>query len=181
MAWSWKLFSLLFFGVAASCMASEPIRAIDADEKEVILNHPDRITVIIYSNQALQEKTRAAGKALYPYQGIPNFRVIVLVDLRDSFAHFVKGYTVRRMRKDLDEEAVRVRPFYQKNGNMEDPRDYLSAVPDFDGTICKKIEWNQPSKTLRVKVYGKDGTEILSWDNLRDPIILTEAIGELLK
>lgn len=156
------------------------IEAQDVDGKKVKLNAKERIHVIIYSTQSLQAKTRAAGKSLYPLQGHPNLRVIVVIDLRSSLAQLAKGYTIKRARADLDEEAKRLEPFYRKNGNFSSPRPDLSAIADFDGALCRRLGWNEPSDTLQVIVYDNTGREIKRWKNLKDYDELYNRVKKLL-
>ena len=165
--------------VTAPAAVPEAIGTEDADGRKQHLNAPGRISVVIASNQTLQERTRLAGSACDRFQGLPGFRAYVLVDLRGSMAHWAKGYTVRRMRKDLDAEAVRIAPWVRKNGSAEDPRTLVSAIPDFDGVVCRALGWEETGKNLRVVVFGRDGRVRKLWNNLEEYAELEAFLGTL--
>ena len=178
---------ILFFGFSwmlldMPCPAASAalIQAQDVDGKKVVLNAENRIDVIIYSTRVLQSKTRAAGKSLYPLQGQSELRVIVVIDLRNSFAQFAKDYTLKRAQKDLDEEAKRLRPYYRKNGNFSSPRPDLSAIADFDGALCRKLGWDKPSDTLQVIIYDRNGKEVNRWNDLKNYSELRREVKRLL-
>jgi hypothetical protein len=173
--------AILWLALAAALPAAEAITAEDADGKKVRLNAEKRVTVIIGSNENVQQRTRAAGKALDEFQGRPDFRAIVLVDLRDSIGNLVPWIVRGRMRADLDKEALRITPAYRANGNQGDPRADVSAVPDFDGKICRQVEWEKPAKTLRVVVFGKDGAVARRWEDLADYAELQAAVRQALE
>ena len=143
-------------------------RAIDADGHNVLINHPGHITVVLGTNQDSQDQARAAGRAMYPFQGVAAFRLIVIADVRDSMATWVPSLVTSRMRVSLDHEAYEVKPFYVKNGNANDPRKFSCAIADFSGVICPQLGWAKPTSDLRCVVFGTDGHELKRWDELSD-------------
>ncbi|MDD5260281.1 MAG: hypothetical protein PHD76_00375 [Methylacidiphilales bacterium] len=160
--------------------AGTPIQATDVDGRVRVLNAKNQVTVILYSNQSVQDQTRAAGKSVDSFQGLENFRSVVLVDLRSSLANWAPGYAQRRMIRDLDREAERIHPFYLKNGSRRDSRLDVSAVADFKGDICHQLGWEKPTKTMRVLVFDLNGAEAGRWEDLKDYRPLQELVGTLL-
>jgi hypothetical protein len=149
-----------------AALRAEVIQATHVDGKEFTLNQAGRVTVVLYSCPAVQDRTREAGKAVYEFQGRDDFRVAVVVDLRGSLAPLAKGYTARRMKADLDEEAKRVKPFYLKNGNTSDPRPNFAAFADFDGALSKRLGWKEPQNQMRVVIFDRNGNEAGRWADL---------------
>lgn len=145
-----------------------PVTATDADSRQVTLNQKERVTVVLICTEENQTEVRDAAGKLDSFRGLPLFRVIAVVDLRDSLGNMVEGIVRWRMQEDLDEEAERITPFYRANGNTNDPRPDLSAVPDFNGDICKALGWSKSSNKLRVIVFGQDGQPLQRWDELKD-------------
>ena len=143
-------------------------RAVDADNKTILLNRPGYITMLVGTNEDSQDGARAAGKAMYPFQGRADFQQIVVVDLRDSIATWAPSVVTARMRASLDEEAIELKPYFLKNGNKSDPRKSSYVVPDFSGTICPQLGWPTSSDNLRGILFGSDGREIERWDKLDD-------------
>jgi hypothetical protein len=174
--------SFLFYLIMLVPLAlqAEPlIEAQDADGVLRGLNPRSQVTVIVYSNPTVQERTREAGRALDLFQGRKNFRSIVVVDLRGTMADWAAGYTVRRMVKDLDKEALRVTPAYRDNGNEANPRSDLSAIADFSGAICRQLGWEKPKNQLRVIIFDQQGRRHREWDDLKDYAELTQATRKL--
>lgn len=165
-----------------AALGAEVIQAMHVDGKEFALNQAGRVTVVLYSCPAVQDRTRGAGKAVYEFQGRDDFRVAVVVDLRGSLAHLAKGYTARRMKADLDEEAKRVKPFYLKNGNTSDPRPNFAAFADFDGALSKRLGWEEQRNQMRVVIFDRSGNEAGRWEDLGagDYGELAEAVRRLL-
>ncbi len=62
------------------------IRGVDADNRLILLNKPSTITLVLGTNEDSQDEARAAGIAIYPIQGRPDFQLVNIVDLRDSIA-----------------------------------------------------------------------------------------------
>jgi hypothetical protein len=161
--------------------ASAAVSVSDADGVVRRLDEPGRVTVVIYSNPALQDWTRKAGASLDQFQGRSDFRSVILVDLRKSMADWAPGYTVRRMQKDLDKEAERIRPSYQKNGNKNNPRPDVSAVADFKGQASRAVGWDEPANQKRVVVYGKDGKVAFRSEDAADFSVLRKAVAAALE
>jgi len=143
-------------------------RAVDADNRTVLLNHPGVITLVLGTNEDSQDGARAAGIAMYPLQGRRDFQLIVVVDLRDSIATWVPAIVLAKMRSNLDHEAIELKPYFLKNGNKSDPRKSSYVIPDFSGTICPQLGWTGGSDDLRGILFGADGREIERWDKLED-------------
>ena len=144
------------------------IVAVDADNRKVLVNRPGVVTIVVGTNEDSQDGARAAGKAVYPFQGRSDFQLIVVVDLRDSIATWAPSIVTGRMRSSLDEEAIELKPYYLKNGNKNDPRKSSYVIPDFSGTVCPQLGWPTSSDNLRGILFGPDGREIERWDNLDD-------------
>jgi hypothetical protein len=140
--------------------------ATDADGKNVPLNPPGHITVIVGTNEDSQDAARAAGRAMYPFQGRPDFGLIVIVDLRHTVASWVPSMVISRMKVSLDQEAFELKPYYLKNGNRNNPRGYSHVIPDFDGAICPQLAWKEHDEKLRIIIFGVDGHILESLDNL---------------
>ncbi|MEO0452997.1 MAG: hypothetical protein AAFY98_02515 [Verrucomicrobiota bacterium] len=164
---SFSLLSFLVFSLSSG-FGQESIKAIDCDGIERTLNEQGLITVIIYSNAALQEWTRKAGTSVDPFHGNPLFRQMVVVDLRGTLASLAKGYTQRRMSRDLNTEAQRLIPYYREKGNPNDPREDLVAIADFDGELSKQLGWERASKEKRVLLFGRDGKVLKRWKSIED-------------
>lgn len=183
--WNLGISALLAWTLLGPIIAraeTDKIRATDADGVERTLNQTGRVNVIIYSNPSVQDRTRAAGKSLDPFQGKESFRSVVVVDLRGTMADWAPGYTVRRMVRDLNTEAERIRPAYEKNGNQGDPRKDVSAVADFKGETCDALDWDKPANQLRVIVFGKSGAKVKEWSDLKDYAQMTKTVkAELAK
>ncbi len=164
----------------ARVVAVEPITAVDADGVERTLNRIGVVTVVVYSNPALQDWTRATGELLYPFQGREGFRLVVVADLRGTLASWAKGMTHRRMMENLDREAQLVAPFYVQNGNSGDPRGDLSAVADFHGDLSQELGWERRGNHKRVILFGREGRELARWEELENPRELTDALARAL-
>jgi hypothetical protein len=156
-------------------------RAVDADNRNILINRPGMITVVVGTNEDSQDAARDAGKAMYPFQGRPDFALIVVVDLRDSIADWVPSIVTTRMRVSLDQEAIELKPSFLKNGNRSNPRPTLHVVPDFSGTICPQLGWKDGSDNLRVIIFGVDGREIDRLDKVEDMPVLQEAVRKAIQ
>ncbi len=174
-------FYLLLFLLPAGLEAAPLIQAKDADGVLRSLNPVGQVTVIIYSNPSVQDRTRQTGKELDLFHGRGDFRSIVVVDLRGTMSDWAPGYTVRRMIKDLDQEALRVTPAYRKKGNTRNPRPDLSAVADFKGEICLQLGWDKPKNQLRIIVFNQQGIRQKEWDDLLHFEDLKKTVQALLK
>jgi len=152
----------------------------NCDGKPTVLNPTGQITVVLASSQPLADTTREFGKALYPWQGLEEFRLIVVVDLRKSLGSFVRTWTTGRMKADLDEEALALKPWFQARGNTNNPRTYLCAIPDFDGKATEALGWGSDDRVMKVKIFGKDGEKIWMAKDVESPGPLTAKMKELL-
>lgn len=161
--------------------AAAAVSVTDADGVVRRLDEPGRVTVVIYSNPALQDWTRKAGASLDKFQGIPEFRSVVIVDLRKSMADWAPGYTIRRMQKDLDKEAGRITPAYRSNGNKKNPRPDVSAVADFKGEACKAVGWTEPANHKRVVVFGIGGKVVYRSEEAAEFSALQKAVAKALE
>jgi hypothetical protein len=151
-------------------------RALDADNHSILLNRPGFITLVIGTNEDTQDAARAAGKAVYPFQGRPDFALIVVVDLRNSIAGWVPSMVTSRMRVSLDQEADELKPWFLKNGNKSNPRLWSHVVPDFSGTVCPQLNWKEGADSLRAIIFGVDGREIDRLDKVEDMSVLQDHV-----
>ncbi len=156
------------------------LRAVDADSRNVLLNRPGKITLVLGTNQDSQDEARLAGRAMYPFQGLHNFQLIVVADVRDSMATWVPSLVISRMRVSLDHEAFELKPYFLKNGNTGDPRKVTCAIPDFNGAICPQLGWAKPSSHLRGILFGSDGRELKRWEDITDMSALQNDVREAL-
>jgi hypothetical protein len=147
---------------------AQKIRAVDADDHWVVLNRSGLITLIVGTSEDSQDAARQAGKAMYPFQGRPDFQLIVVVDLRDSIANWVPSVVTAQMRTSLDQEAIELKPYFLKNGNTSDPRKSSHVIPDFNGSVFPQLGWPDGSDDLRCILYGVDGRELKRWDKVSD-------------
>ncbi len=177
---SYVLTAVFWLTALPGWAAPDKITAVDADDHSVVLNEPGRITVILSSGEDTQDQTRAASKSLDEFKGRSNFRLIVVTDLRDSLAGLVPSYVKKRMRQDLDKEAVRIVPFYRANGSTRNPRSDLCAVADYTGAVCVPLGQPKPRDTLWVVIFGRDGHIQKRWNNLKDYAELHREAGRLL-
>ena len=152
----------------------------NCDGKPTVLNPAGQVTVVLASSQPLADTTREFGKALYPWQGLEDFRLIVVVDLRKSLGSFVRTWTTGRMKADLDEEALALKPWFQARGNTNNPRKYLTAIPDFDGKATEALGWGSDDRVMKAKIFGKDGEVVWVNQNVQSPAPLTAKVKELL-
>jgi hypothetical protein len=153
---------------AAPLSHVKKIKAMDADNHLILVNHPGAVTIVLGTNEDSQDAARAAGKVMYPLQGRPDFQLIVVVDLRGSIATWAPSIVLSRMRSSLDEEAIELKPYFLKNGNKSNPRFTSHVIPDFSGTICPQLGWPEGADDLRGILFGVDGREIARWDKIDD-------------
>ena len=175
-----KTWLALFFCTLGWAGAGELPRIKNCDGQETLLNPKGQITVVMASSQALADTTREFGRAVYPWQGLEDFRLIVVVDLRKSLGSFVRSWTKGRMRADLDEEALALKPWFMARGNKSNPRQYLCAIPDFDGKATEALGWGTDDEVMKVKIFGKDGEKIWMSKNATTSEPLTAKLVELL-
>ena len=175
-----RLFAMALLFMCASVGAKDLSHPKDCDGKVVELNPADRITVVLASSQPLADTTREFGRAVYGWQGRKEFRVIVVVDLRKSLGTLFKGWTVGKMKADLDEEAERLIPWYRANKNLNNPRPDLCGIADFDGKVTESLGWGSDDTKMKVSIFGKDRDVVWSNVNLRTPASLQAEIEKLL-
>ena len=171
----------LLASAAPKAAGAPPIKAVDADNHHIVLNKPGMVSVIIGTSEDSQDAARRAGRAMYPFQGLSDFQLIVVVDLRDSIASWVPSVVIDHMRRSLDQEAVELKPYYLKNGNKNNPRHFCHVVPDFKGTIVPKLNWGGTPDQLHAIVYGPDGREVRRWDAVGDMNALATAVHGALE
>ena len=152
----------------------------DCDGRVVELNPADKVTVVMASSQPLADTTREFGRALYGWQGRKEFRVIVVVDLRKSLGTLFKGWTVGKMKADLDEEAERLIPWYRANKNPGNPRGDLCGIADFDGHVTDSLEWGSDEKKMKVMIFGKTGEVVWSERDADSPKAMQAEVKKLL-
>jgi hypothetical protein len=152
----------------------------NCDGKPTVLNPTGQVTVVMASSQPLADTTREFGRALYPWQGREDFRLIVVVDLRKSLGSFVRGWTKGKMKADLDEEAITLKPWFLARGNTNNPRLYLCAIPDFDGKATESLGWGEDDEVMKVKIFGKNGERIWASADAKSPGPLTAQLRNLL-
>lgn len=175
-----KIWLGLFLGIISWAGAGDLPRIKNCDGQETVLNPQGQFTVVMASSQPLADTTREFGRALYPWQGLEDFRLIVVVDLRKSLGSFVRSWTKGRMKADLDEEALALKPWFQARGNTNNPRTYLCAIPDFDGKATEALGWGSDDEVMKVKIFGKDGEKVWTSKNAATPGPLTAKLQELL-
>jgi hypothetical protein len=158
---------------ADSLSAPHPrkLKAVDADNHTILLNRPGLITLVLGTGEDSQDAARAAGRAMYPLRGRPDFQLIVVVDLRDSIATWAPSIVLAQMRSNLDHEAIALKPYFLKNGNKGNPRNSSYVIPDFSGTICPQLGWTDTSDHLRGILFGVNGREIERWDKIDDDMV----------
>ena len=144
------------------------IRALDCDNHSILINHPGFVSVVLGTSEDSQDAARAAGKVMYPLQGRPDFQLVVVVDLRNSMATWAPSVVYSQMRSNLDDQALELKPYFLQNGNKGNPRLTSYVIPDFSGTVCPLLGWNDSSDSLRGILYGVDGKEITRWDKISD-------------
>ncbi len=182
--WSLAAFCLsgaLGLPAAVPAAAAPPIKVTDADNHTVVLNKPGLISVVIGTSEDSQNLARRAGRAMYPFQGLPEFQLTVVVDLRDSIASWVPSVVIDHMRRSLDEEAVELQPYYLKNGNKGNPRRFLHVVPDFKGTIVPRLNWTGTPDQLHAVIFGADGREIRRWESIESMDALQNAVSAAIQ
>ena len=143
-------------------------KAVDADNHTVLINRPGLITLLLGTSEDSQDAARAAGTAMYPLRGRPDFQLIVVVDLRGSIATWAPSIVLSQMRSNLDKEAIALKPYFLKNGNKSNPRASSYVIADFSGTICPQLGWTDGADDLRGILFGVDGREIQRWDKIDD-------------
>ncbi|WP_018290571.1 hypothetical protein [Verrucomicrobium sp. 3C] len=151
---------------ANSSRTSGAIAARDAFGREVVLNAPGYVTVVLSSTEKTQQATRRAAGALDHFQTTPDFRLIVLVDLHGSVAAWMPGYVSHRLQADLRREAARMQMLSTKDANHPGWHPFVCAIPDFNGRTVRSLGWRADRGRLRATVYDRHGMELAKWHNL---------------
>ncbi|QSR83982.1 hypothetical protein [Methylacidimicrobium sp. B4] len=151
---------------AAAPRTNVPIAARDAFGREVVLNAPGYVTVVLSSTEKTQQATRRAAGALDHFQTTPGFRLIVLVDLHGSVAAWMPGFVSRRMQEDLRREAARMQMLSAKDTSHPGWHPFVCAIPDFNGRTVRSLGWRADRGRLRATVYDRYGMELARWQNL---------------
>lgn len=173
------LFCLASWGSTHAAPA-HPIYAQDVDNQKICVNPGNSVTVVISSSESTQKQTREAEAVLDEFQGRPGFRMIIVVDMQNSVAGLLQGYTRSRIRANLDKKAKRIKPAYLANGNSKDPRADLVAIPDFSGNLCRKLGWKSSSETLRAIIFDTDGNPYRTFDPLENLPCFQDAVRDAL-
>ena len=172
--------SLLALALSVT-MAMAAIEAVDIDGHTLTLDAPGHVTAVISSSPETQNRTRDAGGLLDRYRGRTDFRIVIVVDLRSSFAGVFPGIVRSQMRESLEAEAARLKPFYLAHGNPRNPREETEAIADFDGALCEKLAWADTPDRLRVVVFGRNGKELGRWSDLTDYAPLQKTVSAALE
>ena len=175
-----RLLPLAFLFLSAR-VHGETISALSADNGMVTLNEPHKISVIVSSNQETQQLTRTTGRILDEFQGLPDFREIVVVDLQTSVGSLLPSIVRMEMRDNLDDEAKRIRPFFRAHHNPHDPRLSTIAIPDFDGRVSQALGWRSPDALVRVVVFDRSAQPVFRWRSDQSPDLLHHRVQELLR
>ena len=175
-----RLLALALLFLCAPVGAKELAHPKDCDGKVVELNPTNRITIVLASSQSLADTTREFGRAVYGWQGRKEFRVIVVVDLRKSLGTLFQGWTVGKMKADLNEEAERLIPWYRANQNPNNPRPDLCGIADFDGKVTESLGWGGDDTKMKVKIFGKSGDVVWSVMDVIRPDALRREVQNLL-
>ena len=175
-----RVFLLVLLICGGILQAADLPQPKNCDGKPTVLNPSGKITVVMASSQPLADTTREFGRAMYPWQGLEDFRVIVVVDLRKSLGILFKGWTVGKMKADLDEEALTLTPWFRARGNTNNPRSYLCAIPDFDGKATEALGWGTNHEVMKATVFGKDGQSLWTGKDVKSPAPVVAKLRELL-
>jgi hypothetical protein len=144
------------------------IKGVDADNHTVVINKPGVVTLLLGTSEDSGDAARIAGKAMYSFQGRPDFQLMVIVDLRDSIAGWVPSIVLDKMRSNLDSEAIELKPYFLQNGNKGNPRESSHVFADFNGSIFPQFGWPDSSENLRGILFGANGLEIKRWSKIQN-------------
>ncbi len=156
-----------FFPALAADTA--PIQAQDVDGQWRTLPPKGRFTIVMYTNADLESESKTLSKTLDPYRGAQDFLFMQIVDLRGEIPGIARRMAEKQIRKELDIEATRVKPFYVKNGSKADPRSNLSTIVDYGGSYLARFNWDDRVEMVRFVIYNSKGVEIRRLDNTSDP------------
>lgn len=138
-----------------------------------------RLCVVMYTNADLEQESKALSKALDPYRGTQDFMFVQVVDLRGDIAPIARRLVEKQIRKELDLEAARVKPFYVQNGSKANPRADLSTIADYGGSVLNKLGWNDRVESIRFVIYNAQGVPIKRIDDTQDHKIVSSYFRSL--
>jgi hypothetical protein len=175
-----KKWIMLLFLLSLTSLHAEVLKWTDAFNRDLIVNPDNQVTVILYSNQELDKTTRYMNAQLDAFKGKENFRCYVLLDMRKSLGNKVKPLVRSQVRDNLRSEAKRVRPFFKKNGNSNDPLNEITVFIDFDGAKCDPLGW-EPNAEMKAAVFNKKGELESNWTPLENSKDLYQVVQKLLQ
>ncbi len=164
--WLGLLAALTLF--SAPIIASAQVTAEDVDAQRQAIPRPGRLTIVMYTNADLETESKALSKTLDPYRGAKDFMFLQVVDLRGSIAPIARRLVEKQIRKELDTEATRVKPFYVKNGSSANPRANLATMVDYGGSTLAALGWSDRVEKVRFIVYSSNGKVIRRIDDTGD-------------
>lgn len=169
-----KVSAIAFLTFALSPLAqaagpSTAVKAQDVNEQWRSFPPTGRLTIVMYTNADLEQESKALSKALDQFRGQSDFMFIQVVDLRGDIAPIARRMVEKQIRKELDLEAARVKPFYAKYHSNKDPRADLSTIADYGGTVLDSLGWSDRVDTVRFIVYNSQGVALRRIDNTSDP------------
>ncbi len=167
--------------ITTSAPATIPISTRDIDGKWQRLPPVDHITVIMYTNPDLEQVSRDMSAAFDSLRGLKKFAFMQVIDLRGDVPAIARGLVGKEVRKHEDREAVRVQPFYLKNGNKSNPRPDMIAITDFSGNILSYLGWHNRYNNIHLIVYDKTGQELKRYDQVDDPAAVCLYVKTLVK
>jgi hypothetical protein len=183
---SGAVFLLLALAIGPSnAAATHPLKpasltVVDVDGRQRILHPTGQVSVVMYTNGDLEQQSRDVSRALDPLRGRSDFRFIRIVDLRGEVAPIARRLVEKQIRKELDKEAVRIKPLYSKKGNSADPRLDMPTVADFNGNVLGKLGWENHYDDIHLVVFNKKGLEIKRFDKIADPIEVNTYLKTIL-
>jgi hypothetical protein len=182
MDWLLKFCKIILISLCAANIAhAKELSSIDADNRSIELNAKGFVTLVLYSSEDLQDRTRELGRWIDSLRGRTHFRLIVVVDLRDSLGGLVPGVVRDQMRSNLDTEAKRIKPFYNENKSPLDPRKDLCVIPDFSGDLCTELGWKEELEKIEAVLFDENGNEINRWNDPQDNKTMVSTIASALE
>lgn len=163
--------SLSAFILAAAALLSTARAGVsvqDVDGKAQSIPAPGRLSIVMYTNADLEQESKALSKTLDPYRGARNFMFYQVVDLRGEIPGIARRMAEKQIRKELDIEAARVKPFYAKNGSSANPRADLSTVVDYGGSVLSAFGWNDRVEMVRFVIYDSNGNVVRRIDDTKN-------------
>jgi hypothetical protein len=164
--------------VLALCAPSISILAQPAGGKNYRINLVDvdgnalstadgRITTVVLTNQSNTDKARAVGDRTPDFcLGNSSYRMITVVAFEKQHSKPVRMIMTSLMRRRLDSEARRLQSRYDQLKIARNARQDVSAVADFDGTICTQLGAEPAAALFRVFVFGRKGELLKQWNDV---------------